>query len=360
AAQAKEAERAQQDAATGEEIADSVEDTASELTAEEVELARQKAEREAVKAERAAEKARLKAEREAEKGAEAQAKEVAKAEREAEKAAAAQAKEVEKAKSVKENDATRAKDEPADRDAEEAAAAREAEKAAAAREKELEKAAREKEKTAQAKEREKEKAAAARTKEIERAKSDAEKQRNKPAPRQVASRSGAAGVPAFSLRTNLLHWLALVPNAGFEWRVSRTVGVRLDGGWSGWEAGKGISAKYHRLFYANPEVRFYFSAQSKFYLGVGGTMGQFNIKLGDKTGYQGDAWGASASAGYMLRLTRALSMDFNIGLGYMDFRYDTFRTDEDGMRIYKLKNRHSGLFGPTQCGVTLVWRLGRR
>ena len=52
------------------------------------------------------------------------------------------------------------------------------------------------------------------------------------------------------------------------------------------------------------------------YLGAMFKAGQFNYKLSE-TGKQGDLMGGGITAGYQLRLSKALDLDFNLGLGYL-------------------------------------------
>lgn len=59
--------------------------------------------------------------------------------------------------------------------------------------------------------------------------------------------------------------------------------------------------------------------------------GQFNYKLSE-TGKQGDLMGGGITAGYQLRLNKALDLDFNLGLGYLNADYEKYEVI-DGVRV---------------------------
>ena len=164
-----------------------------------------------------------------------------------------------------------------------------------------------------------------------------------------------------ALRTNLLHDALLLPTLGMEWRVNRSVGIRLDGSLSRWGDEKG---KVQKIWLVSPEVRWYLLNGKRLYAGVSGTYGEYNLygyPLGklmkDDTGYQGTLWSAGLSVGYQLRLAACLAVDFNLGLGYTRSEYDSF-TMTHGVRVNKQRNQSKNLWGPTQAGISLVWTIG--
>ena len=157
----------------------------------------------------------------------------------------------------------------------------------------------------------------------------------------------------FNLRTNLLYWAAFTPNIGLEWRINSFYGIKIDGGYSKWEYnGKD---KVQKLWFVNPEIRRYILPNKHLYIGLAGTFGAYNLKLG-KTGYQGDVYGGGITAGYQLPMGKYFSWDFNVGLGAVHFTYDTFDVT-DNVRVYREKNCSKTLFAPTQIGVNLIWHI---
>ena len=166
------------------------------------------------------------------------------------------------------------------------------------------------------------------------------------------------------LRTNLLYDVTLSPTFGFEWHKNHKWGVKVDGSYTHWGNRHGM---VHNIWFVNPEVRWYIKNTDRFYVGVGCNVGGINIYRGvigglffpEDTGYQSGFFGASISAGYKLVLTRYLAFDFNLGLGGTHFKYDSF-TVIDETRVYqrvKLKDVTKNMLGPTQAGVSLVWKI---
>lgn len=164
----------------------------------------------------------------------------------------------------------------------------------------------------------------------------------------------------FALRTNLLYDALLMPNLGLEWRVNENWGVKFDAGGSSWGSETG---KVQKLWFVNPEVRYYMGNARRFYVGVGGNYAKYNIYKGvpgslisKDTGYQGSMWNAGATVGYQLPLGRSFALDFNLGLGYNSFSYDTFELIGD-TRVYKDRDQSKNFFGATQAGISLVWKF---
>ena len=155
-----------------------------------------------------------------------------------------------------------------------------------------------------------------------------------------------------SLRANLLRWATLTPDLGVEWRICPSWGIAVNGSWTSWT----WSDKDHRyaLWEVAPEVRYYMGEKKAWYLGAMFKAGQFNCKLSE-TGKQGDLMGGGITAGYQLRLNKALALDFNLGLGYLNADYEKYEVI-DGVRVCR-GNETKNWCGPINAGVTLVWKL---
>ena len=182
------------------------------------------------------------------------------------------------------------------------------------------------------------------------------------APAPPAEPESPARLYRFAIRTNLLHDALLLPALGAEWRVNRHVGIRLDGSLARWNGDRG---KVQKVWLLNPEARWYLLDGKRFYAGVSGSYGEYNIYkypigsfLSKDTGYQGTTWSAGVTTGYQLYLSRCFSIDFNLGLGYTRFDHDTFDAVE-GTRRYKERGKTKNFWGPTQAGISLVWTTGR-
>ena len=155
-----------------------------------------------------------------------------------------------------------------------------------------------------------------------------------------------------SLRANLLRWATLTPDLGLEWRICPSWGIAVNGSWTSWT----WSDKDHRyaLWEVAPEVRYYMGEKKAWYLGAMFKAGQFNYKLSD-TGKQGDLMGGGITAGYQLRLNKALDLDFNLGLGYLNADFEKYEVI-DGVRVRR-GNETKDWWGPINAGVTLVWKI---
>ena len=198
-----------------------------------------------------------------------------------------------------------------------------------------------------------------------------------PAPvAEAAPQPAPAAKPyCFAVRTNVLYDAMLLPTLGVEWRVSSDWGVKLDGSFAHWSGGEG---KVQKVWLLNPEVRRYLLRNKRFYVGVSGSYGEYNIykyPLGGlfskNTGYQGSLWSAGLTVGYQLYLSRRFSVDFNLGLGYTRSEYDSFtpimteiRIPGDDfpaiecVRVIKERSKTKNFFGPTQAGINLIWTIG--
>jgi hypothetical protein len=155
-----------------------------------------------------------------------------------------------------------------------------------------------------------------------------------------------------SLRANLLRWATLTPDLGLEWRICPSWGIAVNGSWTSWSWSD--KDRRYALWEVAPEVRYYMGEKKAWYLGAMFKAGQFNYKLSD-TGKQGDLMGGGITAGYQLRLNKALDLDFNLGLGYLNADYEKYEVI-DGVRVRR-GNETKDWWGPINAGVTLVWKL---
>ena len=156
-----------------------------------------------------------------------------------------------------------------------------------------------------------------------------------------------------SLRANLLRWATLTPDLGLEWRICPSWGIAVNGSWTSWSWSD--KDRRYALWEVAPEVRYYMGEKKAWYLGAMFKAGQFNYKFSE-TGKQGDLMGGGITAGYRLRLNKALDLDFNLGLGYLNADYEKYEVI-DGVRVRR-GNGTKDWWGPINAGVTLVWKIG--
>ena len=155
-----------------------------------------------------------------------------------------------------------------------------------------------------------------------------------------------------SLRANLLRWATLTPDLGLEWRICPSWGIAVNGSWTSWSWND--KDRRYALWEVVPEIRYYMGEKKAWYLGAMFKAGQFNYKISE-TGKQGDLMGGGITTGYQLRLNKALALDFNLGLGYLNADFENYEVI-DGVRVRR-GNKTKDWCGPINAGVTLVWKL---
>ena len=187
------------------------------------------------------------------------------------------------------------------------------------------------------------------------------RERQKAEAEKAALQNTLAGTPSetkittdyhLSLRANLLRWATLTPDLGLEWRICPSWGIAVNGSWTSWSWSD--KDRRYALWEVAPEVRYYMGEKKAWYLGAMFKAGQFNYKLSE-TGKQGDLMGGGITAGYQLQLNKALALDFNLGLGYLNADFEKYEVI-DGVRV-RCGNETKNWCGPINAGVTLVWKL---
>ena len=187
------------------------------------------------------------------------------------------------------------------------------------------------------------------------------RERQKAEAEKAAQQNTLAGTPSetkittdyhLSLRANLLRWATLTPDLGLEWRICPLWGIAVNGSWTSWTWSD--KDRRYALWEVAPEIRYYMGEKKAWYLGAMFKAGQFNYKLSE-TGKQGDLMGGGITTGYQLRLNKALTLDFNLGLGYLNADFEKYKVI-DGVRV-RCGNETKNWCGPINAGVTLVWKL---
>lgn len=187
------------------------------------------------------------------------------------------------------------------------------------------------------------------------------RERQKAEAEKAALQNTLAGTPSetkitndyhLSLRANLLRWATLTPDLGLEWRICPSWGIAVNGSWTSWTWSD--KDRRYALWEVAPEIRYYMGEKKAWYLGAMFKAGQFNYKISE-TGKQGDLMGGGITTGYQLRLNKALALDFNLGLGYLNADFEKYEVI-DGVRVRR-GNETKDWWGPINAGVTLVWKL---
>lgn len=194
-----------------------------------------------------------------------------------------------------------------------------------------------------------ERAAAERRKaeEAEKARLAAEQQAAEPASEET---EGCA--MGLDLRANLLRWATLTPDLGLEWHISDRWSLGVGGSWTSWSWND--KQRRYALWEVTPEVRYYIGKERRGYLGAMFKTGAFNYKFSE-TGKQGDLVGGGLTGGYILPVGKRLSLDFSLGLGYLNADYEKYRVI-DGVRV-RQGSESRNWWGPVHAGITLRWNL---
>lgn len=159
-----------------------------------------------------------------------------------------------------------------------------------------------------------------------------------------------------ALKTNLLDYAILMPNLEIEWMFAKRWSVALEGqrAWYGREN----PHKVYRVGTVIPEVRFWAIDRSKWhgmYVGIFGGGGMYDWSKNGKKGHEGEGGMIGASAGYMWPISKHLSLEAGIGVGYMRLR-DKVYVPQDGHFLYQL-TKNINYFGPLRLKLSLVWRI---
>lgn len=154
------------------------------------------------------------------------------------------------------------------------------------------------------------------------------------------------------LRANLLQWATLTPDLGVEWRINPQWSILANSSYTSWSWND--KGRRYALWEIAPEVRYYLGKGKRGYVGAMYKAGSFNYKFSE-TGKQGDIMGGGITGGYILQLSKALSLDLGLGLGYIHADYDKY-VIENGVRV-KCGNGCKNWWGPISAGVTLTWTV---
>ncbi len=159
----------------------------------------------------------------------------------------------------------------------------------------------------------------------------------------------------FALKTNLLYYGALLPNLELEWFITRHWSVAVEGHLAAW--GSYRHEKSYRLTLLDAEGKYWIKPRAPWhgmYVGVIAGGGWYDLENGSPGHY---GWGVMSGVtfGYMWPISRCLSLEAEIGAGYMHTRYKDYKP-MDGHHVYQ-RTQELNYFGPIKLGFTLAWRF---
>lgn len=175
------------------------------------------------------------------------------------------------------------------------------------------------------------------------------------------SAAARAKTPLLGVRTNLLAYSTLIPNLGVEFSFADHWSAEVTAMYSPYDL-----FRYNlktRVLAAKPEVRYWFGdvMRQGHFVGLHVPLAGFNIQLEDAYRYQDPQrlnWGIGLNYGYAMPLGKKENwrLDFTIGLGYMDLRYNVYEGVRNG-KFIRSEQKH--YFGPTCLGINLSYLIDR-
>ena len=162
----------------------------------------------------------------------------------------------------------------------------------------------------------------------------------------------------WALKTNLLYAALLSPSIEVEYHFAPHWSAHVDFAIAWWS--NDAKHKYYQLAQLSPEVRYWFSDQKMWkghYVGAFVGAGHYDLENG-ADGYQGEFMMAGLSYGYMFPISRSLSMEAGVGVGYMNTDYREY-LPLHGHYVYQQTSR-MGYVGPLKAKLSLVWHLWQK
>lgn len=158
------------------------------------------------------------------------------------------------------------------------------------------------------------------------------------------------------LKTNLAAWAMTTVNLAYEVQVGRHFSLDLPVMWSSWDLAHTPAL---RIILFQPELRYWlFRPGRGHFLGLHAHVARYNLKW-EEYRYQDTGYpllGAGVGYGYALPLTDRWGMEFNLGVGYANSRYDTYHNVINGqLRDTRLLH----YWGITRLGLSFIYKLSK-
>jgi hypothetical protein len=164
---------------------------------------------------------------------------------------------------------------------------------------------------------------------------------------------------SLGIRTNLLFDVVVVPNLGVEWGMGDKWSMLVNGDYI-WISND-AKHRYWRIAAADMELRYWPGDnfmelfREGFHMGPYVAAYRYDLEFGGEGQRSDFNWGAGAAFGYTLPISRTLSLDFTLSMGYIDGKYWKYHP-EDGNYVWETEYRRRYV-GPTKAEVALVWNI---
>ncbi len=162
------------------------------------------------------------------------------------------------------------------------------------------------------------------------------------------------------LKSNGIGWIMLAGNGAVELELSRHWSINLPVYYSGLDYFT-REIKFKTLT-IQPEVRYWFKDGRNWFAGAHLGIGWFNYALNGEyriqdCGWDSPALGGGFSGGYRMNLTKngRWRVEFSLGVGVYDVRYDKFRNTPDSKIVETV---HDTWFGIDQAAVSFIYSIG--
>ncbi len=177
----------------------------------------------------------------------------------------------------------------------------------------------------------------------------------------------ASAAPAYrgqfvALKTNLAALGLLVANLGVEFSFGRGFSLDFPVYYSPYD----ITSDFRvRVLGIQPELRYWLRRDwpgGGHFFGLYGTVAGFDVSFPGTDRYQDPEhalWGVGISYGYAFNFGRRRhwGLECNIGAGYMNYRFDTFKNVSNGPL---LRSGADDYWGVSRVGISLTYRFWRR
>lgn len=168
--------------------------------------------------------------------------------------------------------------------------------------------------------------------------------------------------PLVSVKTNLMAYSTLIPNVGVEVRITPRLSFEITGLYSPYNLF--VHDFKTRVLAMKPEIRYWWgeSLRKGHFVGIHLPVAGFNIQLKEDFRYQDPnhaLWGVGLNYGYAMLIGKRQnwSLDFTIGFGYMDVKYDVYEGVRNGKYV-RTEEKH--YFGPTRVGINLSYIINKQ
>ena len=178
-------------------------------------------------------------------------------------------------------------------------------------------------------------------------------------PQKIEKRELPPAPPSVTLNTNLVADAALIPNVGVELRLPSQWAFRLSGNFAWWSSDE--RHRFYRTWDITAEALRYFPRLSgkAHHVGVYAKAFTYDFEFGDRGRIaRRPVWSAGVSYGYFIPLRWNLGLDLFVSAGWAGGKYEKYYPDR-GCYVW-LSTHKFNYFGPTDFGVRLVWKPGKK